>query len=92
MHVTIVTLVMFNCFLVEEHLKYRKTLITYKCINGLSKLIMKGKEIHDLNTRNNKAMHIPQYKTVSGQRTFYYTAVILWNDLVKILKSCTERC
>ena len=61
---------------VEEHLKYRETLITYKCMNGLappylSKLFIKRNEIHDLNTRNNKALHIPQHKTVSGQRTFY---------------------
>jgi hypothetical protein len=35
----------------------------------LSKLFIKRNEIHDLNTRNNKALHIPQHKTVSGQRT-----------------------
>jgi hypothetical protein len=49
--------------LVEEHLKCRETLITYKCMNGLappylSKLFIKRNEIHDLNTRNNKALHI----------------------------------
>ncbi|CAB3984492.1 Hypothetical predicted protein [Paramuricea clavata] len=76
---------------VEEHLKYRETLITYKCMNGLappylSKLFIKRNEIHDLNTRNNKALHIPQHKTVSGQRTFYYRAVKLWNDLDEDLK------
>jgi hypothetical protein len=54
---------------VEEHLKYRETLITYKCMNGiappyLSKLFI----------------------TVSGQRTFYYRAVNLWNDLDEDLK------
>ena len=53
----------------------------------LSKLFIKRSEIHDLNTRNNKALHIPQHKTVSGQRTFYYRAVKLWNDLMKTLKS-----
>ena len=76
---------------VEEHLKYREALITYKCMNGLappylSELFMKRNEIHDLNTRNNKALHIPQYKAVSGQRTFYYRAVKLWNDLDEDLK------
>ena len=39
---------------VEEHLKYREALITYKCMNGLappylSKLFTKRNEIHDLN-------------------------------------------
>jgi hypothetical protein len=49
-------------------------------------IIYKRNEIHDLNTRNNKALHIPQHKTVSGQRTFYYRAVKLWNDLDEDLK------
>jgi hypothetical protein len=52
----------------------------------LSKLFIKRNEIHDLNTTNNKALHIPQHKTVSGQRTFYYRAVQLWNDLDEDLK------
>ena len=63
--------------------------MAYKCMNGLppylSEIFIEN-EIHDLNTRNNKALHIPQYKTVSGQRTFYYRAVKLWNDLDKDLK------
>ena len=64
---------------VEEHLKYREALMAYKCINRLappylSDLFIKRNEIHDLNTRNNKSLHIPQYKTVSGQRTFHYRA------------------
>jgi hypothetical protein len=81
-----------RCLPVEEHLKYRETLITYKCMNGsappyLSKLFIKRNEIHDLNTRNNnKALHILQHKTVSGQITFYYRAVKLWNDLEEDLK------
>ncbi len=74
---------------VEEHLKYREALMAYKCMNGLappylSELFIKRNEIHDLNTRNKKALHIPQYKTVSG--TFYYRAVKLWNDLHEDLK------
>ena len=32
------------------------------------------------------SVHIPQHKTVSGQRTFYYRAVKLWNDLDEDLK------
>jgi hypothetical protein len=75
----------------EEHLKYRETLITYKCMKGLappylSKLFITRNEIHDLNTRINKALHISQHKTVSGQRIFYYRAVNLWNDLDEDLK------
>ena len=43
----------------------------------LSKLFIKRNEIHDLNTRNNKALHIPQHKTVFLK---------LWNDLDEDLK------
>ena len=57
----------------------------------LSKLFLKRNEIHDLNTRNNKALHIPQHKTVSGQRTFYYRAVKLWNNLDEDLKNRWRR-
>jgi hypothetical protein len=60
---------------VDEHLKYRETLITYKCMNGLappylSKLYIKINEIHDLNTRNNKALHIPQQKQFQDKEPF----------------------
>ena len=75
---------------VEEHLKYREALITYKCMNGLappylSKLFMKRNEIYDLNTRNNEALHIPQYKAFLDKE-HYYRAVKLWNDLDEDLK------
>jgi hypothetical protein len=56
-------------------------------------IIYKINEIHDLNTRNNKALHILQHKTVSGQRTFYYRVVKLWNDLDEDLKKLPwKRC
>jgi hypothetical protein len=59
-HVNTSTIRAIRWLPVEEHLKYRETLITYKCMNGLappylSKLFIKINEIHDLNTRNNKA-------------------------------------
>ena len=38
----------------------------------LSKLFMKRNEIRDLNTRNNKILHIPFHKTASEQRIVYY--------------------
>ena len=65
--------------------------MTYKCMNRLtppylSKLFIKRNEIHDLDTRNNKALDIPQHKTVSGQRTFHSRAVKIWNDLDEDLK------
>jgi len=37
--------------------------------------------INNKDTRNKNKMDIPGYRTAAGQRTFYYRAVSLWNNL-----------
>ena len=37
--------------------------------------------IHNKDTRNKNKMDIPGYRMAAGQRTFYYRAVSLWNNL-----------
>ncbi len=71
----------------KEHLLYRDTISTFKCINGLAPSYLcdkfeKRKEIYDLDTRNNKKFQIPQYRTICGQRT-----IRIWNALDEQLKS-----
>ena len=41
-------------------------------------------------TRSSQLLHIPLYKTKSGQRTFYYRTVSLWNSLDNDLKLCNS--
>ena len=38
-------------------------------------------------TRSGQKFNIPLFKTASGQRTFYYRTIGLWNNLGPFLKS-----
>ena len=42
--------------------------------------------IHDRHTRNRNQLQIPLYTSASGQRTFKYRAVKIWNSLDSELK------
>ena len=41
-------------------------------------------------TRNKQSLNIPLFKTASGQKTFYYRAVSVWNSLDQDMKLCTD--
>ena len=74
-----------NWLSINEMLQFRDSVMAYKCANNLAPdyLCIKFKKrsaVHDRTTRNNKKLHIPLYKTCSGQRTFAYRAVSLWNS------------
>ncbi len=78
------TLESLNWLPMKEHFLYRDTILTFKCINGLAPSYLCDKfeneqwqrsaTIHDRDTRNNKKLQIPQYRTTCGQRTFKYRA------------------
>lgn len=81
---------------VKEHLLYRDSIMSFKCMNGLAppylcELFCKRNAIHDRNTRNRELLHIPLCKTKSGQRSFRYRAVNIWNNLDNELKQLTLR-
>ena len=83
---------------VREQLSYRDTVMTYKCINQMAPPYLCNKlfnraTIHSLNTRNCASLQIPLCTSHSGQRTFKYRAVKIWNSLeqsLKELKSLTK--
>ena len=63
----------------------------YKCMNSLaprylSDLFCKRMERSNRVTRNNEALHIPLCSTTTGQRSFRYRTVGLWNGLKNDLK------
>ena len=71
---------------VKEHLLYRDLVMIYKCMNSLaprylSDLFCKPMERSNRVTRNNEALHIPLCSTTTGQRSFRYRTVGLWNGL-----------
>ncbi|CAB4042409.1 Hypothetical predicted protein, partial [Paramuricea clavata] len=76
---------------VECVLKLRDAVTTYKCLKGLApsylcdKFQMRSK-IHSVNTRNKDKLDIPLYNSASGQRTFHYRAVSIWNELPNHIK------
>jgi hypothetical protein len=76
---------------VKEHLLFKDLVMIYKCINSLAPtylcdLFLKRKELNNRATRNNEALHIPLFSTTTGQRSFRYRAVGLWNSLDNELK------
>ena len=42
-------------------------------------------QVHTKNTRNKDKLHIPSFRSATGQRSFSYRAVQLWNDLPESL-------
>ena len=76
---------------VECMLKLRDAVMTYKCLKGLAppylcdKFQMRSK-IHSVNTRNKDKLDTPLYNSASGQRTFHYRAVSIWNELPNHIK------
>ena len=69
--------------------------MAYKCANNLAPdylriNLKKRLTVHDRTTRNNNKLHIPLYKTCSGQSTFAYREVSLWNSIDEGLQSSTS--
>ena len=84
-----------NWLSVNEMLQLRDSVMAFKCVNNLAPdylciKFIKRSSVHDRLTRNNNKLQIPLYKTFSGQRTFAYRAVSLWNSLDEGLQSSTS--
>ena len=74
---------------VQQCLDHRDLVLTYKCVKNLApEYLCKKfqKSPHDRATRNRDLLQIPRFKTSTGQRTFSYRAVKLWNNLDKDVK------
>ncbi|CAB4040195.1 Hypothetical predicted protein, partial [Paramuricea clavata] len=78
---------------VATQLYYRSTTMAFKCMTGcvpayISSQFIKRQEVSNHHTRNSQQLNIPLFKTATGQRTFYYKIVSLWNSLDSSLKLC----
>ena len=56
----------------------------------LSNIFCKRNTIHNFDTRKSGSLQIPLCKTKTGQRSFRYRAVNIWNDLHPTLKKITS--
>lgn len=78
---------------IKSQLYLRDAVLAFKCLTGSpptylsSKFLTRG-EISGRTTRSSQLLHIPLYRTKSGQRTFFYRTVSLWNSLDNTLKLC----
>ena len=80
---------------VKQQLYLRDSVMTYKCVNNLTPMYLSSNvnqrtTIHSRYTRNRNDLAIPLFRTVSGQRSFAYRSVKIWNDLKSPLKSSTS--
>ena len=77
---------------VRQQLFYRDAIMAFKCMTGrapeyLSEKFIKRCEVTNRKNRNSQMLNIPLFRTSSGQRTFYYRTVTLWNSLQQELES-----
>ena len=61
--------------------------MAYKCANNLAP--EKRSSVHNRITRKNEKFEIPSFSSATGQRTFAYGAVSLWNMLDEDLRHAT---
>jgi hypothetical protein len=80
-----------NWLPVNYMLRFRDTVMVYKCVNGmvpsyLCRMLQTRSQLHNLNTISNGLLEIPLYRTATGQHSFRYRAACLWNSLPEWLK------
>ena len=71
--------------LVKDQLYYRQAIMALKCMTGhapecLTSQVMTREQVSERTTRSSQKLKTPLFRTASGQRTFYYRTVKLWNN------------
>ena len=75
----------------NDQLYYRQSFMAFKCMTGhapenrTSQFITREK-VSERTTRSSQKLNSSLFRTASGQRTFYYRTVKLWNNLEPFLK------
>ena len=80
-------------FYLTERLFYHRSILTYKCLNGLTPEYLSAKFILNTNTYNTRSVNrrdlqIPKCKTTTGQRSFSYLGAKLWNSIDVRTRDC----
>ena len=71
--------------------------MAYKCTNNLAPpylcdRFVKRTEVHQRATRNRGMLQTPHSRTSTGQRSFHYRGVKIWNKLDSALKHIPSLC
>ena len=77
---------------IKQHLYLRDAVLAFKCMTGcapryLSDQFTTRNKITKRATRNCQLLNIPLFKSASGERTFHYRTVNIWNNLTSNLKT-----
>ena len=74
-----------QCLPVKHQIRFRDNLLVFKCLNRLApdylceKFYFRSK-VQNRNTRICSQLNIPKYRSTTGQRTFTYRGVKVWNE------------
>jgi hypothetical protein len=65
--------------------------MAFKCMTGMAPGNLRNKfstrgSVSGRTTRNSQQLNIPLCKTKTGQRSFYYRSVSIWNKLPPVVK------
>ena len=76
---------------VKDQLYYCQAIMTFKCMTGqapeyLTSQFITREQVSERKTRSSQKLNIPLSRTASGQRTFCYRTVKLWNNLESFLE------
>ena len=76
---------------IRQQLYYRNAVMAFNCVTGcapvsLTDQFIKRSDVSTRTTRNSQKLQIPFLKSATGQRSFYYRAVKIWNTLDPSLK------
>lgn len=86
-----------NWLPVRDQLYFRDAVLAFKCMSGLAPVYLSDKLItrstvskRELETRNSQMLNIPLFRTATGQKTFYYRTVNIWNNLNNDIRLCID--
>ena len=57
---------------------------------NLSIFFTKRSDVNRYTTRSSQLLNVPLFATASGQRTFHYRTVTIWNSLESNLELCSN--
>ena len=89
-HVTPI-LKLLNWLPVNDQLYFRNAVLAFKCMSGLapghlSDQLITCRTVSNWKTRNSEMPNIRLFRSATGQKTFHYRIVNIWNNLDNNIK------
>ena len=79
-----------NWLPVKDQLYFRDAVLAFKCMSELAPAYLSDELITrsivgNRETRNSQMLNIPLFRSATGQKTFHYRTVNIWNNLIVML-------